>query len=326
LLQVFNTHGLSVESLVGQGYDGGSNMMGACKGVQARIAQLNPAALFTHCFCHSANRAVFNAVCNKDNRAARNFFGTVEVLYAFIEGSAMRHAYFIDRQTEIAGTKLHLKGLSETRWNCRSASLTRLQQSGVLQAVLDTTEHVGDTTSDDATRGKAVGLLQSIRNFEFIVCLFSLLPVLGLLNTFSEHLQKENIDFLQATSSVSATKVEIQAMRTDDKWMEMFRAATDLANGIGINIQLRDERQMKIPWRLDDATNIQSAYMDPLTNLKINLYFNTIDRLIGQLSERLPPELSGFAYLQPLQMQAGYFTPIFRFRFLMALSKITGAS
>jgi hypothetical protein len=161
LLEVFNTHGLSVESLVGQGCDGGSYMMGACKGAQARIAQLNPAALFTHCFCHSANRLIINAVCNEDNRAARNFFGTVEVPYVFIEGSAMRHAYFIDRQTEIAGTKLHLKGLSETRWNCRSASLTHLQQSGVLQAVLDTTEHVSDTTSDGATRGKAVCCHQS---------------------------------------------------------------------------------------------------------------------------------------------------------------------
>jgi hypothetical protein len=204
LQQLFNTHGLSVESLVGQGYDGGSNMMGACKGVQARIAQLNPAALFTRCFCHSANRAVINAVCNKDNRAARNFFGTVEVLYAFIEASAMRHAYFIDRQTEIAGAKLHLKGLSETRWNCRSASLTRLQQSGVLHAILGTIEHVGDTTSDGATRGKAVGLLSSVRNFEFVVCLFPLSLVLRLLNTLSELLLEENIDFLQATSIQSS--------------------------------------------------------------------------------------------------------------------------
>ena len=55
--------------------------------------------------------------------------------------------YFIERQFQIAGTKFHLKGLSETRWNCRAASLQRLQQKGVMQAVLETIEHVGDTTS-----------------------------------------------------------------------------------------------------------------------------------------------------------------------------------
>ena len=107
LLTTLEKHGLSVASIVGQGYDDGSNVMAACKGVQARIAQLNPAALFTHCFCHSANRAIINAVCNKDNRHARNFFGIVELLYAFIEGSPLRHTYFIERQFQIAGSKLH---------------------------------------------------------------------------------------------------------------------------------------------------------------------------------------------------------------------------
>jgi hypothetical protein len=108
--------------------------------------------------------------------------------------------------------------------------------------------------------------------------------------------------------------------------MEMFRAATDLPNEIGIDVQFRDERQKKIPSRLDDAANTQSAYMDPSANLKINPHFNTIDRLIGQLSERFPPEHSDFAYLEPLHMQASYFTSIIQFRFFMAPSWTTGAS
>jgi len=54
----------------------------------------------------------------------------------------LRDAYFVQRQSEIDGTKFHLKGPSETRRNCHSASLQRLQQKGVLQAAVDTTEHV----------------------------------------------------------------------------------------------------------------------------------------------------------------------------------------
>jgi hypothetical protein len=48
-----------------------------------------------------------------------------------------------------------------------------------------------------------------------------------------------------------------------------------LANEIGIDVQLRDERQKKIPRRLGDAANTQSAYKDPSPNLMINLNFNT---------------------------------------------------
>jgi len=98
LLKTLSEHNLDISDVVGQGYDGGSNMMGAMKGVQARIRELNPAALYTHCYCHNLNRALINTVCNKENRYARNFFGIVELLYAFVEGSAIRHGYFIKRQ------------------------------------------------------------------------------------------------------------------------------------------------------------------------------------------------------------------------------------
>jgi Domain of unknown function (DUF4371) len=37
LVSCLTKHGLSVDNVVGQGYDGGSNMRGASKGVQARI-------------------------------------------------------------------------------------------------------------------------------------------------------------------------------------------------------------------------------------------------------------------------------------------------
>jgi len=44
-LDSLHKHDLSIHNVVGQGYDGGSNMRGAAKDVQARIKQLNPAAM-----------------------------------------------------------------------------------------------------------------------------------------------------------------------------------------------------------------------------------------------------------------------------------------
>ena len=74
LLETLEKHKLDVANIVGQGYDGGSNMAATTKGVQNRIREINPAALFTHCHCHSLNRALVNSLCNKDNRMARDFF------------------------------------------------------------------------------------------------------------------------------------------------------------------------------------------------------------------------------------------------------------
>ncbi|XP_065667771.1 zinc finger MYM-type protein 1-like [Hydra vulgaris] len=66
---------LSIENLRGQGYDNGRNMRGKNKGVQRRILDLNPRALFVPCCAHTLNVAVNDGVecCLK----ATAFFGLV---------------------------------------------------------------------------------------------------------------------------------------------------------------------------------------------------------------------------------------------------------
>ena len=73
-------------------------MRGAQKEVQARIKEINPVAMFMHCFVHNLNRALVNASSDMGNPDARNFFGTVELILTFVEGTAAHHAYFIDKQ------------------------------------------------------------------------------------------------------------------------------------------------------------------------------------------------------------------------------------
>jgi len=49
---------LPVTNCRGQTYDAGSNMRGAVKGVQSRIRELQPLAIYVHCFNHSLNLAL----------------------------------------------------------------------------------------------------------------------------------------------------------------------------------------------------------------------------------------------------------------------------
>ena len=53
--------GLSLNNLRGQGYDGASTMSGERAGVQARIRERQPKALYTHCAGHSLNLAILNS-------------------------------------------------------------------------------------------------------------------------------------------------------------------------------------------------------------------------------------------------------------------------
>ena len=60
IMKTLENLGLSLSSLRGQGYDGASTMSGAKTGVQARIRECQPKALYTHCASHSFNLASLN--------------------------------------------------------------------------------------------------------------------------------------------------------------------------------------------------------------------------------------------------------------------------
>ena len=239
ILITLNSLGLQVEDIVGQGYDGGSNMSGNRKGVQARIRELNPLALFTHCYSHSLNRVLVNSVCNHGNIEASKFFGIVE-LYTFIEGSAQRHGYFIERQREIQPDQrpLHLIGLSDTRWNCRASSCQRLLNEVVFKSVLDTIEHVCATKTDGNSRGTATGLLASISTFNFVISLVTVTPILSAINIISETLQSCQIDLLTANKQIHVLTSELQRLRTESVWLDAFSKAENFAIKLGSILNL----------------------------------------------------------------------------------------
>ncbi|XP_060870008.1 52 kDa repressor of the inhibitor of the protein kinase-like [Metopolophium dirhodum] len=55
IIQILKEKNLDLALLRGQGYDGAANMSGAFKGVQSRIASLQPLAFYTHCANHRLN-------------------------------------------------------------------------------------------------------------------------------------------------------------------------------------------------------------------------------------------------------------------------------
>ena len=101
LLNKLEDLSLDVMMLVGQCYDGGSNLSGCFNGVQIRILSINELATFVHCFAHSLNRALVNSVNHKKLPEARNFFSIFEHIVVFVGRSSQRQAYFLQIQREI---------------------------------------------------------------------------------------------------------------------------------------------------------------------------------------------------------------------------------
>jgi hypothetical protein len=64
IIEKLKTWNLDIKKLRGQGYDGASNMSGRFQGVKARIQQVQPLAIYTHCVAHVLNLVVVDSCSN----------------------------------------------------------------------------------------------------------------------------------------------------------------------------------------------------------------------------------------------------------------------
>lgn len=135
-------------NLVGQSYDGAANMRGSYSGLQARILDENPKALFVWCHAHRLNLVVLSAV--RSCKEAVDLFGNMEKLYCFITCSKKISDIYRNKQKEIYPNKqIHaVKRIGTTRWMSNSFDfISTIFET--LEAILDMLEEVKN--QDDPT-------------------------------------------------------------------------------------------------------------------------------------------------------------------------------
>ncbi|XP_066320278.1 uncharacterized protein [Miscanthus floridulus] len=112
--------GLNIDDVRGQGYDNGSNMKGKRQGVQTRLLEINPRALYMPCACHSLNLTLCDM--GKSCRQAILFFGIIQRIYTLFAKSTKRWKILVDN---VPG--LTVKSWSNTRWESRIKSVQAIR-------------------------------------------------------------------------------------------------------------------------------------------------------------------------------------------------------
>jgi hypothetical protein len=109
LIDAMESIDLNIDDIRGQGYDNGSNMKGKNQGVQKRLIDINPRALYMPCACHSLNLTLCDMAksCGK----AITFFRIVQCIYVLFSSSTKRWNVFLKHVPSLT-----VKALSNTRW------------------------------------------------------------------------------------------------------------------------------------------------------------------------------------------------------------------
>ena len=283
---------LSLDYCVSQCHDGANIMSGACSGVQARIREIAPRAIYTHCCAHRLNLVLVEDCCRSVSFAGE-FLAQLESLYVFMSAPKTREL-FLEKQTMLRPGKqvIQLKRLVETCWACRHMSIVAVRQT--IGAILATLNAIASSTDHDRSI-QAQGILRSLRSiqcFQFLICLVIFDYLFGITKGLSDALQSPHLDLAAAVCLISSVENTLSESRSDSSWSKLWEEATKLAVEYKISMpRERSGRQCGMPRQLGDyiLTGNTLGHRDNLVSKDYcnHVYFAVIDNnMLGEMSKR----------------------------------------
>ena len=265
LTKALNTHTLDIGDFRGQGYDNGSNMRGKHKGVQKRLLEVNPRALYTPCGCHSLNLAI----CDMANCTpkADYFFGVVQRIYSFFSSSTKRWKVFRDY---VQG--LTLKPLSETRWESRVESVKAFRYQA--PKIRDALAYLAKNGDDSKTRSDAECMATyEMENFEFLLGMVIWYDLVNAINIVSKILQAEDMHIDVAIEELGKLISFLQKY-IETGFDEALMRAKEIAIEMRVEAKFREKRTIRKKRHFDDHDRDNEESPNQLWNhLRLVIFF-----------------------------------------------------
>lgn len=223
--------GLKGVPIIAQCYDGATVMSGERGGLQAKMKEIHPYAMYIHCLAHKLNLVVVDACA--DIKSSANFFGVLEALHVhFSKPGNHAHLKELREHLGIKEGVRELNSLSTTRWSCRynncKAVLTNF--AAIKNALEDEAEQFRSKNAVEAT-----GLLTHITKAEFVVNLIIFHKVLSITNVLTKYFQTKNASLGQASDIIIGT---IAAMKADrNNFTEVWKEIEEFASVHQIEVE-----------------------------------------------------------------------------------------
>ena len=252
------THGVDIQKARGQAYDGAAAMSSDKACVAARIRDVAPMAVYTHCNSQILNPSI--AVSCKLPEI-RNMIDTMNSLFLFFNSSPKRQKFMeMVLDVESAQTrKQHIKGLCKTRWVERHTCFETFQE--IYEYVCISLEAISwphlhpelelvtpsDLTSEKwnwqrnrETTVKTQGFLASLQKPECIMAFVVVKNCLQLLRGMTTKLQKRDINIVSAYNMIDDTKKKITDLRANigREHADWYNEAQQMAMKVGEDITM----------------------------------------------------------------------------------------
>lgn len=253
----------------GQIYDNGSNMSGAYKGVQKRILDRNPLALYSPCACHTLNLCGVDAA--KCCPEAVKFFGIVQKCYNIFSSSPQRWKILLDN------IPCSLHTISDTRWSARREAVKPF--SSHLPGLVKAIDEVLALNIPPETVTDLKGIKKYITSFKGILMASIWYKILTPIDNTNIVLQARNATLDVELKNIENLKTNLCNLR--DQWDSILQECKLIAENLAWDSSLQ---QARAPGgcRTKDFLIHQSEE----TKFKISVFYFILDSVIGGLQHR----------------------------------------
>ena len=277
---------LPATKLRGQTYDGAGAMAGKRKGAAARIVELYPKALYSHCASHILNLCIVKCCTILE---VRNTMDICDSIYRFFANSPKRQLALtkcIEETTEGERRK-KLKSLCKTRWVERHEAFEVFVD--LYQSVVYCMEEIKDLPGEwnRETRSDAQSFFISLSRFPTICALVLTKEVLSYTKALSIKLQGRYIDIVKAYQEIDLVKSILKDARKniDGFHSRVYKKALDVAAKVKVEESLprttgRQQHRSNVP-----AVSAVQYYQRLLT-------IPMLDYLINDIEERFSDNVS----------------------------------
>ena len=272
---------LPFEKLRGQCYDGASAMSSSKRGVAKRISDLEPRAVYTHCYGHALNLAAGDTL--KQSKLMKEALETTREITKLIKYSPRRDGIFQRlKETLPVGSTPGIRVLCPTRWTVRAESIHSILTN--YETLQRTWEEALQVTTDTEAKARIQGVAAQMTTFTYFFG--SMLGELILKHTdnLSRTLQHASMSAAEGQHITAMTVATLNSMRSDDQFNLFWDLVVLKAEELSVD-EPKLPRKRKLPHRYDDSSSSGDFPSTPKAYFK-PAYFEAIDLVTNCIQER----------------------------------------
>ena len=286
---------LAIEKLRGQCYDGASAMSGSKSGVSKRICDIEPRAVYTHCYGHALNLAAGDAL--KQCHLLRDSLETTREITKLIKASPKREAIFQQLKSTMPSGESSpgIRVLCPTRWTVRADSIHSILAN--YEVINKTWDEALSATKDTEAKARIRGVAAQMMTFPYFFGSMLSEVLLSHTDNLSKTLQHSTLSAAEGQQVATMTVATLQSLRSDDQYNLFWTNVIQKSEQLGVD-EPRLPRKRKTPRRFDDGRSAGDFASTPKTHYKV-IYFEALDLIISCIKDRF--DQPGFHIYQSLE-------------------------